>query len=118
MFDEARFLGPVVFNAVTFCAETAFLAIAASGNFAIIESVFSGKTIFGQSVFETPFHIHDSKFEDRVTFMAVTGKGIVMSGVRFTHLPNFIGAYFEQPPQFDDDVYDPVRHNDPELQHS
>ena len=115
-FGEARFLGPVVFETATFCAEATFLAITASRYFAIIESVFFGNAIFGQSVFETPFHIHNSKFKDRANFMAVTGMGIVISGVRFTHLPDFIGAYFEQPPQFDHDVFDPVRHNHPDLQ--
>ena len=91
--NKADYLEATFFSVTTFhCAE------------------FEGITIFEQCSFNSAVYFEESSFKKSVNFKAVGGKGFFsLSKVKFSNVPDFTGAHFEEAPQFDNVELKPER---------
>ena len=110
-FSQSKFLGYTMFKGVTFAGDAFFLNTTLCRFGSIIKSEFAEDVMFIQSVFETPLAINHSTFKKGIDFRFVSGKSIFLNDVNFARLPSFVGAHFDEAPQFDQVDLDPYRLN-------
>ena len=101
-FDEAVFSDGAGFYRVTFSRHTIF-----------DKTKFSRGVSFSNSVFEGPAYFGRSSFDGLASFKGVRGKGLVLDHPKFSHVPDFSDAHFEEAPAFDNVDLGPERFGDP-----
>ena len=113
-FDSSDFKGSVSFREATFFREVSFSDTKFKNGANYIEATFfrltsfcnaqfEGIALFLQCSFKSAVSFKDSSFKEFASFKAVSGKGIfALNNVKFSSLPDFTEAHFEEAPIFDD----------------
>ena len=120
-FKSAEFKGRVSFQESTFFREVTFADTKFKNGANYIEATFfrltsflnaefEGVALFLQCSFKSAVSFKDSSFKEFASFKAVSGKGIfALNNVKFSSLPDFTEAHFEEAPIFDDVELKPER---------
>ena len=113
-FKSAEFEGSASFQGATFSRRASFTHTKFKNEANYIDATFEGLTEFHDSEFEGAATFRQCSFKRGVSFIgssfkkiamfkAVSGKGFFsVSNVKFSSLPNFTEAHFEEAPLFDD----------------
>ena len=109
-FNGADFFDRTNFENVKFKSEAYFAEVTFFRG-AIFENVeFEGVALFLQCSFERAAFFKGSSFKELATFRAISVKGLFsVYNVKFSSLPDFTEAHFEEAPQFDSVELEPVR---------
>ena len=120
-FNGTQFKGAVSFEWAAFSGRTAFLDAEFSDKADFRDAAFSRRVVFGgatfsdavtfeQSSFEGPAYFGGSSFAQYAEFRAIRGKGLFsLNNVKFSRVPDFSEAHFEEAPRFDNVDLKPER---------
>jgi uncharacterized protein YjbI with pentapeptide repeats len=93
----AIFNGMAMFSGATFKKRTFF----SSAQF----TSMNDRADFRLVIFEGPVKFAGSRFTSRAAFTSIHSKAAFsLAGAEFTHIPDFVGATFHEPPRLDDSV--------------
>jgi hypothetical protein len=97
-FDEANFEGPAWFRGLE------------SNDVDFNWAIFAQQVSFLQATFSGAGHFYHAHFMKSADFRAIRSRGIFdLEGAKFTRLPNFTQAHFEEAPDMQD-VHVPIPH--------
>ena len=103
LFQEATFFRGALFTDTKFKNGANYMDATFLGLTAFHNSEFEGAAMFLQCSFKRSVSFVGSSFKKIAIFKAVSGKGFFsVSNVKFSSLPNFTEAHFEEAPLFDD----------------
>ena len=120
-FDSTDFKGSVSFEETTFFRGVMFLGtkVKNDADFSkatffhytfFVLAQFEGVALFEQCSFNSTISFVESSFKNAVTFQASSGKGsFFLYNVKFSDVPDFTEAHFEEAPQFDSVELKPER---------
>ena len=104
-FSDRAFFMQAKFNSTAYFGEAIFFRLA---YFKLAE--FEDDAEFLQCSFNGAVYFGDSSFKKFASFEAVSGKSIFsLHNVKFSNVPDFTEAHFEEAPQFDDFELKPER---------
>ena len=121
IFDSADFKGNVSFQGATFFdrakfkdtkfkSEADFMEVTFTRSALFNNAKFEGVAIFLQCSFKSSVTFRESSFKKFAIFRAVSGKGLFsLYNVKFSNVPDFREAHFEEAPLFDSVELEPVR---------
>ena len=99
LFSDTKFKGMADYMSATFSRATYFSNAEFEGSALFLQCSFNGGVYFG-----------DSSFKKFASFKAVSSKGLFsLYDVKFSNVPDFTEAHFEEAPQFDDVELKPER---------
>ena len=112
LFDGASFSGLARFDDALFSDGASFHHVTFSRHAIFDRAKFSKNVVFDHSFFEDFAYFDLSSFGCPTAFRAVRGKAIVLDNPKFSYVPDFSGAHFEEAPVLDNVDLEPERLGD------
>lgn len=112
-FEGAMFSGEVGFRGAMFSGEADFGRAKFGGRLGFEGATFRGNAGFNQAIFESIADFSGTTFQKEATFVAINGQSaFTLQEARFSVVPDFRQAHFEEAPQLDDVRFN---HSEPRL---
>ena len=120
-FGSAEFKGSASFQRATFSDRADFRQTKFNSKADFVEATFFRAAYFGSAEFEddaefqqcsfnSAVYFGESSFKEHATFRGISGKSLFsLNNVKFSNVPDFTEAHFEEAPQFDSVELEPVR---------
>ena len=109
-FQGADFFDRAMFRDTKFKSKADFIEVTFSRAAFFTNAEFEDVAIFLQCSFNSAVTFRESSFKKFVIFRAISGKGLFsLYNVKFSNVPDFTEAHFEEAPQFDNVELKPVR---------